>query len=117
MLVTRRLAVHQQHVVVRAIAGDVVEDGLPVVGRAVVRQGYGLPVGEGARDFNFRGIRVARLGGMPPESLAEKMSRVSPFPDRGVVSHVSHVFICASLKMRAKSTLVRPRSATVAFNF
>jgi len=74
LLVARRLAVHQQHVVVRAVAGNVVEHELPDFGCVVVRQGHGLPVGEGAGDFDRRGVGVARLGGLPAECLAEKSS-------------------------------------------
>lgn len=65
VFVLHRFTIHEQHVVMGLVRGNVVEGDVPGIERAIARQRDLLPMSEGADDFN----RCGRLGlpvGQPP---------------------------------------------------
>jgi len=70
MLVANRLAIHQQHVVMRATALQVMKCDLPGIQYAVTHQRHLLPVCESADDLNRGRLLCLTLGQTPAEDLA-----------------------------------------------
>src|ERR1039457_2283925 len=70
MLVANRLAIHQQHVVVRATALKVMQRDMPGIQHLVTGQRHLLPVRESTGDLNRGRRRRLALGRTPAENLA-----------------------------------------------
>jgi len=70
MLVANRLAIHQQHVVMRATAAKVMERDMPGIRYAVTHQRHFLPVCESADDLNRDRLLCLALRQTPAEDLA-----------------------------------------------
>jgi len=69
VLVRGRLAIHQQHIMMRFVAFDVMNGRMPGVHLAIAQQRHALPMGERTYDFNrsrFLGLPVRQS---PAEDL------------------------------------------------
>ena len=73
LLVANRFAVHEQHVVMRAVARNVVQRHLPDVPRIIRDEWHLLPFGERAHNFNGGRFRCLAGGQTPAENLGESL--------------------------------------------
>lgn len=70
-------AVHQQHVVMRAVTFNVMEGYVPGVQHAVPNERHLLPVSEGTHHFDGRRIMSLTIGKAPTKDFAVSLTALS----------------------------------------
>src|SRR5437773_9602195 len=75
--VVGRFAIDQEHVMMSAIAGDVMNGRVPGIEDAVAMKGDALPAGKGANDFNGGGRFCFAIGKTPAENLGKGLLLLS----------------------------------------